>query len=209
MTTTTITSYTVSTIMNEMQKKAVQYIKEDGYVSPMLIVITNPHTTSHFNHLFHKFENIIDIEYIEWQNGLSIAIFYLYMRSRKDDDLQVVLSKHIATEYSTLAMGFIGQGFAKNMEDEDFIRLADGDLNLDPETIRLLLNRFFIKDNKNTYMQMIPFYVKEEKVKKEKTYDFGFDDQDQISYIVSIIPFPWSINTPSFITKNILDPYSE
>lgn len=198
-----ITTLYVNRIMSEMQTTAKRIIEKDGFVSPMLIVISDSHIN--FSYLYSIYENIMDINYSEWLNGLKITTFFLHIRDKNDSDLNISLSKYIATNYSPLAIGSIGQAYYKVMNYDEYDKLKAGSLNVDPDSIRVLSTRFYIKDNKNNFSQVSPFFITEDSHKSE--FDFGLNNEVTKTRTVIILTTPWSISSSNIIDEENKNPY--
>jgi hypothetical protein len=93
-------------------------------------------------------------------------------------------------------------------EEEELHKVGARKLNVDPESVRVLLTRFYLKDNKNIFTQTNPFFIEkyspEEDLHNSK-FDFGLnEDINKKKYTVNLLPTPWSI-----IESNNFDDYKK
>jgi hypothetical protein len=199
----------VNRLMDNMQNASIQLMEKTGSSVPVLIIVSD--SSINFNYLYPLYENIIDIYYSEWLTGLKISVFSLSLKDKHDTKLLNSLSEYIATNHSPLAIGYIGMAYYKVVDKAGLYNVEGRTLNLDPESVRVLLTRFYLKDNKNIFVQTNPFFIEkyspEEDLHNSK-FDFGLnEDINKKKYTVNLLPTPWSIIESNNFDDDNKNPY--
>jgi len=202
-----IMTHYVQSIMQDMQGKVISMLKNNGSFPPILIIISESLTHINLNYLYSLFENIQDISYGEWKNGLHIATFFLHIRDRHESELQKELSKYIAIHHSPLAIGLIGLANYNVVKYDEYEKLKAGTFHLNPDAIQVLYTCFYIKDNKNDFIQTSPLFITEHRPEINKDFDFGLSDEIPLERTVSILPTPWSIDSSDITDKDNRNPF--
>jgi hypothetical protein len=195
--------------MDNMQNASIQIMEKEGSLVSMLIIVSE--SSINFNYLYSLYENIIDIYYNEWLTGLKISIFSLAQKDKHDTELLNSLSEYIATNHSPLAIGYIGMAYYKVVDKAEFYKVEGRTLNLDPESVRVLLTRFYLKDNKNIFVQTNPFFIEKDSPEEDlhnSKFDFGLnEDINKKKYTVNLLPTPWSIIESNNFDDDNKNPY--
>jgi len=197
----------VSLIMCDMQNAFISTIEEEGQSFPTLIIM-NRESSIHVDDLLNNYNCILSIEYSPQIYDTYITRITLHNQSTKDDAAILQLIKEITFRHSPDSIGYIAQCLYKPMNKEEFKYSTTDSLNLDPDTIRILHNCFFVKGDKKGYLMITP-YLKIENKEKKTLPLFVFDDDDSsesINCTVTTFEKPWEIATQNLQTR-IPNPY--
>jgi hypothetical protein len=139
--------------------------------------------------------------------GIYVTRITLRNLDKKDDDTIEEIAKEISFRHSPDSIGYIAQCLYKPMKASEAKKTTDDMMNLDPDTIRVLHNCFFVREDRVTGYLMVTPYIKTDSSKEADVPVFDLGESVSETYHVMTTEKPWVVSTKKLQTK-ISNPYA-
>lgn len=195
----------VSLIMTDMQEHLIGKLEEEGFIFPSLIVM-NKESMINLQDFLGRYPCVVDVVYLNrsYKAYISQEVYVTRVTFRnlnnEDDEAIQQAIKEITFRHQPDAIGYFAQCLYKPMKKKEYENLTTDEMNMDPETIRIFHNCFYVKGGEEKgYILITPYVLKD---RQEK--DFDLDGSSR--YIVTTFDKTWEIPS-SALKARIENPY--
>ena len=178
----------ISMAMQKYSDRAFAFMRRKGYILPTLLAFKEGAPLKiELDHpqILEVVNQHDDLDEILVGSGDIISETGIAFRLNRDyrDTQMASVAKQIAKEYSPDAIGVISACLFKNFTPEEAVARKVGDLQKDPEAMRVVYVSYYLNGDKEpTYMD-IPYIL------NDREHD-AFDSNDN-GYEVSMFPCSW------------------
>ena len=193
----------VSATMTAYQNILIEKLKCEGFIYPSLILM-NENGHVNIRGLRDKYPCILFVdESIDTSDlGTSYTIrLTLRNHDEADDESIVKLIREVTHKENPGAVGYFAQCLYKPMDRKEYVTVTTNQMNLDPDTIRVFHNCFFVKGGSEKGYIMVTPYILKKPVKDEGEH-FTLREES------GIVSFSKSWDVPSAVLETrIQNPY--